>query len=278
MDLVGIEPILFLECQRRGLLRRAFGVEAPHFIKYGCALLNFSRDRVRWRRKFYMDVCYRRSLTSQIAKRLNQADFEADFLQLGAMYDVPSIVRRRSRCLAYADSNFATSLKSPYFPSGISRRSIDRILAYEKDVYAGLDMIFTMSEYLRRSYIDDFGVDPRRVVHIGAGCNLEELPAGHPGTEGSISRVPGSGTGKDYDNGELLFIGADFERKGGPHLLRAFSVVRQRVPRATLHIVGPPKPSGESAPRALSGTGSSKKKNPPMPRPCVNFSGAPAFS
>ena len=103
-----------------------------------------------------MDVRYRRSLTSQIAKRINQKDLDADFLQIGAMYDVPSIVRRRSKCFMYSDGNFATSLKSPYFPSGISRRSIDRIFAYEKDVYSSLDMIFTMSEYLRQSFIDDF--------------------------------------------------------------------------------------------------------------------------
>ena len=164
------------------------------------------------------------------------------------MYDVPSIARRRSRCFAYADSNFATSLKSPYFPSGISRRSIDRILAYEKEVYSGLDMIFTMSEYLRRSYIDDFGVDPQRVVHIGAGCNLEELPS--------------LGAEKDYDNGVLLFIGADFDRKGGPQLLRAFSVVRQQVPQATLHIVGPPKPSGNSAAPGVVWHGFLRKEEP----------------
>ena len=225
----GSSRFFFRECEKRGVLLRAFGVDAPRFMKYACALLNYSRNGVKWRRKFYMDVRYRRSLTAQIGKRLRDDDYRADFMQIGAMYDVPSLVRGRSKCFMYSDGNFAMSLRSPYFPSGISVARIDRTLAYEKSVYSRLDMIFTMSDYLRRSYMDDFGVDPERVVCIGAGCNLDELPA-------EIGE-------KDYGNGAVLFIGADFERKGGRDLLRAFSVVRAQVPHATLHIVGPPKPA-----------------------------------
>jgi starch synthase len=240
---IGIDPFdpltwsgssrsFFSECRTRGILSRAFGVEAPPLVKYGCALRNYSPDRVKWRRKFYMDVRYRCSLTRQIANRLRHTDFESDFMQIGAMYDVPSVVRRRSRCFAYADGNFATSLKSPYFPAGISRRNIDRIFAYERNVYANLDLIFTMSEYLRRSFIEDFQIDADKVIHIGAGCNLAALP--------------GIDEAKNYNTGAILFVGADFDRKGGRDLLRAFAAVRQAVPHATLHIVGPAKPSESS--------------------------------
>jgi glycosyltransferase involved in cell wall biosynthesis len=255
---IGIDPFdprtwsgssrsFFLECGSRGILNRAFGVEAPPLIKYGCALRTFSRDRARWRRKFYMDVRYRRSLTQQIAGQLREEDFASDFMQIGAMYDVPSIVLGRSRCFAYADGNFATAMKSPYFPRGIPRRKIDRILAYEQQVYSNLDMIFTMSEFLRRSFIDDFAVPPERVVHIGAGCNFASLPQ--------------PDDAKPYDTAALLFVGADFERKGGHDLLRAFSVVRKAVPRATLHIVGPPQPADNSVHPGVVWHGFLRKEN-----------------
>jgi alpha-maltose-1-phosphate synthase len=221
-------------------------------MKYGCALRNFSRDRVKWRRKFYMDVRYRRSLTHQVSNRVRPQDFDSDFLQIGAMYDVPSIVRRRARCFAYADGNFATSLKSPWFPAGISRQKIDRILAFEQAVYSKLDMIFTMSDYLRRSFIDDFKVQPDRVVRIGAGCNLDRLP--------TLDEA------KDYDAAALLFVGADFERKGGRDLLRAFSLVRRAVPRATLHVVGPQKPIADSATPGVVWHGFLRKDDPEQAR------------
>jgi alpha-maltose-1-phosphate synthase len=44
---------------------------------------------------------------------------------------------------------------------------------------------------------------------------------------------------KRYDTHEILFIGVEFERKGGDYLLRAFNNVREKFPRAILHIVGP---------------------------------------
>ena len=37
----------------------------------------------------------------------------------------------------------------------------------------------------------------------------------------------------------VLFIGIDFPRKGGWELLKAFRAVRERLPGATLHLVGP---------------------------------------
>lgn len=85
--------------------------------------------------------------------------------------------------------------------------------------------VLTMSEYLRRSFIDDLGVSADRVVTIGGGMNLETLPE--------------PAAGKRYDTEEVLFIGVEFARKGGWHLLRAFREVRARRPRARLHIVGP---------------------------------------
>jgi alpha-maltose-1-phosphate synthase len=64
-----------------------------------------------------------------------------------------------------------------------------------------------------------------RVVVLGAGLNLDNVPAPAPN--------------KRYDSKEILFIGVEFERKGGPQLLRAFRAVRTRHPSAILHVVGP---------------------------------------
>jgi alpha-maltose-1-phosphate synthase len=221
----GISYFFFTECQRQGLLHRAFGVEVPALKRYGLMAADYSPNRRLWRTRYYMNPRYRDALTGEISKKILPADFDHSFLQIGAMYDVPRLLQGKAPCYSYHDGNMAQSLRSPYAVKGLSARVIDRGLAYEKEVYRGLTRIFTMSEFLRRSFIQDFDVPPDKVVSIGAGINLEEIPA----------RLPD----KRYDRRELLFIGVDFDRKGGWHLLQAFRQVRQKFPDATLHIVGP---------------------------------------
>lgn len=87
--------------------------------------------------------------------------------------------------------------------------------------------MFTMSESLRQSFIDDFDVPPHKVVSVGGGVNFDDLPEAFQG--------------KRHDTEAILFIGIEFERKGGWELLEAFKKVRERRPNAQLHIVGPKK-------------------------------------
>ena len=215
----------FTALQRRGALHRAFGVEVPRCRRYGYIARNFHPDRETWRTRFYNDTGYRDALTAVIAHNLQPADFDGDLLQIGAMYDVPRLVAGRAACHSYHDGNLAETLRSPYAPKAVGRRSIDRALAYERAVYHGMTRIFAMSEYLRRSFIDDFDVPADRVAAVGEGINLDAIP--DPVDD------------KRYDSREILFVGVDFPRKGGWELLRAFRTVREAIPGATLHIVGP---------------------------------------
>jgi len=95
--------------------------------------------------------------------------------------------------------------------------------------------VFTFSEYLRKSFIVDFGLDEKRVFNVGGGVNVEKIPA--------------APAGKNYESQEILFVGVDFERKGGNELLSAFRIVRGTLPNAQLHIVGPHRlPCGADQP------------------------------
>jgi glycosyltransferase involved in cell wall biosynthesis len=221
----GISYYLFTNLRGQGALHRAFGVEVPTLRKRLMMLANFHPDRSVWKMSYYMNPSYREALTDVIDRHLVPEDRGHDALQIGAMYDVPRLLAGRSRCFSYHDGNLACSLKSPYAPAGLSTRRIDAGLAFERKVYHGIDRIFAMSEYLRRSFTEDYGVPPERVSNIGAGVNLDTIPEPVPG--------------KRHDTKAVLFLGADFTRKGGPQLLEAFRRVREVHPDATLHIVGP---------------------------------------
>jgi glycosyltransferase involved in cell wall biosynthesis len=78
-----------------------------------------------------------------------------------------------------------------------------------------------MSEFVKGSLVDDYGVDPARVRVVGAGPNVApERP------------VPPGGREK-----AILFVGRNFVPKGGPALLDAFARVRRVHPDARLWIV-----------------------------------------
>jgi starch synthase len=93
--------------------------------------------------------------------------------------------------------------------------------ARERSVYRNAVAIFTMSEIVRRSLLDDYGVDPTRVITVGAGPNVEP-------------DAPDPGTPRDP---ALLFVGRTFVPKGGPELLAAFELVRDRHPDLELWLV-----------------------------------------
>jgi glycosyltransferase involved in cell wall biosynthesis len=95
----------------------------------------------------------------------------------------------------------------------------------ERAVYDRLDVIFTMSEWLRRSFIVDFEQPPEKVVTVGAGANLEPPPPDPPDR-----RTFGA---------NFLMVGYDFERKGGQDVLAAFERVHAELRHAQLWIVGP---------------------------------------
>lgn len=97
--------------------------------------------------------------------------------------------------------------------------------ARERAVYQGAAAIAAFSERVKGSLLRDYGVAPERVGVVGAGANV----------------FPRTVERRD-DGRTVLFIGKDWERKGGPLLAEAFALLRRRVPGARLLVVGPGQP------------------------------------
>lgn len=111
----------------------------------------------------------------------------------------------------------------------LTRAELDALIARESRIYAQALRIFTFSRRLTESFVEDFGVPPHRVMTVGAGPNLDAATIPYPRQPRPPEAPP-----------TILFVGRQFERKGGDLLLKAFARVRNELPDARLLIVGPP--------------------------------------
>lgn len=164
-------------------------------------------------------------------KEASRALTEALHRRTGGFYDLtilfealyaPYLVMRPSKpYLVYEDSTRAISLKAwPDWVPDTARTQ--EYCQLELEYYRGAARIVTSNERTRRSLISDYQIQPERVVTIGQGCDLSVEPWPE------VKRVPEL----------LMFVGYDFERKGGHCLIEAFRYVKKSHPAARLLIVG----------------------------------------
>ncbi len=214
---------LFSALRELGVLRDVYDVEIRGLQRYLAAARVYAPDKRAWRHNFLKSP-YLFSLRTQAAtRRLQQTPLPDAVLQVGAMFDATASHPTLPR-FCYLDSNCALSERgghasfSHHASDDYKRRARER----ERRVYHTSRGIFVFSDFVRDSLIADFSVPAERIHTIYAGVNLT-LPAG---------------TAAPKKDPVVLFIGRDFERKGGPLLLRAFEQVRRRVPNAKLIIAG----------------------------------------
>jgi starch synthase len=217
----GVSAHLLKGMEEVGLLDKAVGIKVPEFRKNLLLAKNFRPKRSAWRKNFYFDPAYRNSLT-EAARGIAVASPVC--LQVGSMFNLNAVFPDKE-CISYHDGNLPQVLASGFGMEGVSRKRIDQALRYEEEISNQMAAIFTFSEYLRKSFISDYHVPPERVFSVGGAVNFTEIPVSTPN--------------KDYSSNRILFIGIEFERKGGPALLQAFRKVREAVPNAELNIVGP---------------------------------------
>ena len=231
----GTMPFLVKSMKENGLLRDAVGIRVPKLQNSLLMAKNFDRNRAVWRKHFYFDPAYRSALTRAGRSVSTESPI---LMQIGHMFSLPEAFPNR-KCVSYHDGNLPELLASGYGVEGVSRKRLDQALRYEEQAAQRMTAVFTFSEYLRQSFIREYRVPAERVFNVGGAVNLAEIPEADPG--------------KDYTAARILFIGTEFGRKGGPQLLKAFEIVRQSIPLAELHIVGPREVNGLPAGATLHG-------------------------
>ena len=123
----------------------------------------------------------------------------------------------------YTDHTHLENLK---YPAWTCSTALSRNWAQlERSAFHNASMVFTMSENISRSLVEEYGCPGEKVACVYAGSNVS-AEAAEP-IDSARFRAK-----------NILFVGIEWERKGGPVLLEAFRRVRRAHPDATLTIVG----------------------------------------
>jgi len=187
---------------------------ALHTIKeYGPSVL---LSKSRFRNYFFRTTYLFKQIKALMAKRLNPDDYKFSF-QMQSLFDasvtgLPHFI--------YTDHTALANLDYPDF----NKRSFysNAWLNLELTIYQNASLVFTRSHNITRSVVEKYYCPSNKVVCVYAGSNAHITNPGE----------------RDYSQKNILFVGLDWERKGGPELVEAFKTVLQSHPDAQLTIVG----------------------------------------
>lgn len=192
------------------------------------AIQSTALTRRRWWVRYHLGSAGFAARSEECARHIAALRGSFDVvLQIGATFRVPDDIG--VPVVLYCDSSI--ELARAGRDSGYSDAAfldddeIADVRAREADVYARATRIVTMSHQLRESFIRDFGLDARRLVTVHVGPNVTITDAERPAAADGAAPT-------------ILFVGRDFGRKGGDVLVRAFSLVRERIPDARLRMIG----------------------------------------
>ena len=195
----------------------------PRLEDYAIKLRYVHPDRDAWRSRAGLSPWAFRRLTEVAEKKLRPWDGDYDLILLVQTLFSPGLLSRGRRYLVYTDN--IHTLTARYFPawSPLSGRDRAKRIQLERATCRAARFVFAKTDFLRDALVDDYGCDPERVIRVGSGSNI----------------MVHALDGKRYDGQVALFVGIDFERKGGSVLLRSWRAVRERLPDAELWVVGP---------------------------------------
>jgi glycosyltransferase involved in cell wall biosynthesis len=159
------------------------------------------------------------------AAAVRKHDADGPILQIGGTF--AAVAEPSERFYCFCDGNAMFGRKLPFKrASSLTEQEAARLVAQERSVYEKARIVFAMSECLRRSFINDFKLAPEKIVTVYAGANMETIPS-----EADLQ-------GEKFAEPTILFIGKEFERKGGHVLVEAFEKVRKAIGNARLILVG----------------------------------------
>lgn len=105
----------------------------------------------------------------------------------------------------------------------VRKNAIRRRASYQTEYLKNCQGIFTMGHWLAEDLVNRCGIAASKVHCVGGGINLKKELIDYSQKKGN----------------KILFVGRDFERKGGFLVVEAFKRLKERVHNVELYVAGP---------------------------------------
>lgn len=164
-----------------------------------------------------------RLVAERVSAETHRATLQSQSLFPAAVAGVPHFV--------YTDHAHLVNLGYPGFDeSALAGRGF---ILRERAVLRSAARVFVRSRHVRDVLVSTYGLPAERVVDVGVGPNTPLPEHERPDV---------------WHGGRIVFVGVDWDRKGGPLLLRAFERLAAERPGVRLEIVGcdPPDAAGRA--------------------------------
>jgi len=182
----------------------------------------FSFNRTLWRERSKKNEYFFKEMSKAIEKEIAQNKVcKYDIILLFEGLYSPGLEDTLCKpYIIYEDttSKIVRKYWPPWVPDTMQTNAYELL---EKKMYLNAAKIFTATQWTGTSLIKEYSVNPLNIEVVGLGCNFN-----YPLQT------------KDKNLKQILFVGYDFELKGGNVLLEAFNEVKKVVYDAQLLIVG----------------------------------------
>lgn len=139
----------------------------------------------------------------------------------------------------FSDATFASLRRLYPALNKLHPRTVRRGERFWAKAVKRADAMIFSSDWAAQSAINDYGASPTRVRVIPLGVNLDPVPS-----RGEVAEIVSQ---RDPTALSLLWIGVDWERKGGDEAVRLAAELHNRGIETTLHLVGCTPPAAVPA-------------------------------
>lgn len=164
----------------------------------------------------------------QVAARLVNADSDIIFSP-GTM--PIAYLKSKQPKVFYTDATFAAMINYYDWYKNLSKQTIKEGIKLDQQAIDSCALAIFSSEWAAQSAIKDYGASPDKVKVVPLGANITVDP--------SLDEIKKDIETKAQDDVcKILFIGVDWERKGGDTVLKTVELLNNNGIKTELHIIG----------------------------------------
>lgn len=218
-------------CLEQTLGHRAHGKNLERVTGRANAAIDIYRIEYPQQRRFPLPWALRSSFTAHRMLRTSRRRYDAVFYHTQTVSLLAPWLNRHTPYVVSVD---ATPLQMDRLGEWYNHRRMHNLLETQKgrwyeQVYGRASAVVAWSQWAADSLVSDYGADRSKILvaHPGASRAFFELPRHEPRPRPTI-----------------LFVGGDWDRKGGPALLNAFAHVADRADLLIVSDTDVPLPAG----------------------------------